>query len=105
MAFMEASASASGGGANGVLTGAGAHGSVGFGRGTRARMCFGRDSVGFGRGTRVKTCFGRDMAEESKGRRIRQKPARKSARASVEPFGYTLRLQPSRVRQLFVDVG
>src|SRR6266536_957524 len=43
MAFMEASASASGGRANGVLTGAGAQGSVGFGRGTRARMCFGRD--------------------------------------------------------------
>jgi len=62
VAFMEASASASGGMANGVVTGAGAHRSVGLDRGTRARMCLGRDSVGLGRGTRATMCFGRDMA-------------------------------------------
>src|SRR5262245_46346954 len=62
MAFMEASASASGGRANGMLTGAGVHGSVGFGRGTTASTGFGRDSAGFDRGTRVRMCLGRDRA-------------------------------------------
>jgi hypothetical protein len=83
MAFIEASASASGCKANGLLTGPCGQRSVSLGRGTRANMCLARDSIGFGRGTMPTMCFGRDRAYESPETRTSTMDASKPAHTSV----------------------